>query len=248
MRTRFSLAVVRTVLAVCFFCLAAAAQQGPIVIGQAVLSTQTTQNGIALPSGGTIFDGDLIVTGASGTAVVKLSPTTQVTLNANTTVRFARVVQRTWLRLQKGTVMVENTGKDFAVVATPKFQIVPGAEGSSKAYVGLMADDSTYIESAEGNVMIDDIKSGQSYLLPAGQSTLVPADASGIPGLQAQAAVPAPPVKEAPPTPPTTPPKPPSHNTGLIVGIAAAAGVAGGVAALAGGGGGGGPPASPSAP
>jgi hypothetical protein len=248
MGTRFSL-VLSAALTVCFFCLAAAAQQGPIVIGQAVLSTETTQNGIALPSGGTIFDGDLIVTGASGSAVVKLSPTTQVTLNANTTVHFARVVQRTWLRLQKGTVVVENTGKDFAVVETPKFQIVPGTEASSKAYVGLMADNSTYLESAEGNMVIDDIKSGQSYILAAGQSTLVPADASGVPGLQAQAVVPAPPVKEAPPTPPpTTPPKPPSHHTGLIVGIAAAAGVAGGVAALAGGGGGGGPPASPSAP
>ncbi|MGD0920762.1 MAG: FecR domain-containing protein [Terriglobia bacterium] len=247
MGTRFWLATVRVVVTICFFSLAVQAQETPIVIGQAVVSTETTQNGIALPSGGTIFDGDLIETGASGRAVVKLSPTNQVTLNVNTAVRFARVVERTWLRLQKGTIVVEYTGKDFAVVETPKFHIVPATEGTSRAYVGLMADNSTYIESAEGNVTIDDIKSGQSYVLPAGQSALVAADASIVPGLQAKAAPPAPPAKETAPTPPPPAPrKPPSHKTALIVGIAAAAGIGGGVAALSGGGGG--QPASPSAP
>jgi hypothetical protein len=247
MGTRLWLATARAMVTVCFFCLAALAQETPAVIGQAVVSTGTTQNGISLPSGGTIFDGDLIATDASGRAVIKLSPTSQVTLNENTAVRFARVVERTWLRLQKGTIVVENTGKGFAVVETPKFHILPALEGNSKVYVGLMADNSTYLESAEGNVTIDDIKSGQSYVLPAGQSTLVAADASGVPGLQAQAIAPAPPAKETVPTPP--PPalqKPPSHNTALIVGIAAAAGIGGGVAALSGGGGG--QPASPSAP
>ena len=249
MGTRLWLATVRAVVAVCFFCLAAPAQETPTVIGQAVVSTGTTQNGISLPSGGTILDGDLIATDASGRAVIKLSPTSQVTLNETTAVRFARVVERTWLRLQKGTIVVENTGKGFAVVETPKFHIVPTLEGNSKVYVGLMADKSTYLESAEGNVTIDDIMSGQSYVLPAGQSTLVAADASGVPGLQAQAVAPAPPAKETAPTPTPPPPaaqKPPSHNTALIVGIAAAAGIGGGVAALSGGGSG--QPASPSAP
>jgi hypothetical protein len=249
MGTRFWLAAVRAVVTIYFFCLAAPAQESAIVIGQAVVSTETTQNGIALPSGGTTFDGDLIATGASGRAVVKLSPTNQVTLNANTAVRFARVVQRTWVRLQKGTIVVENTGKDFAVVETPTFHVVPATEGTSKAYVGLMADNSTYIECAEGNVTIDDIKSGQSYVLPAGQSVMVPADSSGVPGLQPRRVTPAPaPTQTTPPSQPQppSPPRPPSHNTALILGIAAAAGIGGGVAALAGGGGG--QPASPSAP
>ena len=251
MGTRFRPAAVRAMVTICFFCLAAPAQESPIVIGQAVVSTETTQNGISLPSGGTIFDGDLVATGASGRAVVKLSPTNQVTLNANTAVRFARVVERTWLRLQKGTIAVENTGKDSAVVETPKFHIVPATEGTSKAYLGLMADNSTYIESAEGNVTIDDIKSGQSYVLPAGQSTMVPADSSGVPGLQPLRATPAPtPTPSTPPSHPQPPlaPRPHSHNTALLLGISAGAGIAGAVAGLSGGGGGGGQPASPSAP
>jgi len=247
MGTRLWLASARAVAAVCFFCFAGLAQESPTVIGQAVVSTGTTQNGISLPSGGTIFEGDLIATDASGRAVIKLSPTSQVTLNANTAVRFARVAERTWLRLQKGTLVAENAGKGFAVVETSRFHIVPATEGNSKVYVGLMADNSTYLESAEGAVTIDDIKSGQSYALPAGQSTLVAADASSVPGLQAQAVAPAPPAKETAPTPPPPAPhKPPSHNTALIVGIVAAAGIGGGVAALSGGGGG--QPASPSAP
>jgi hypothetical protein len=250
---RFWLAAVRVIVTLSLFNSTALGQKSATVIGQVVASAEVTQNGHPLPSGGTIFDGDLVTTAAAGHAVIKLSPTNQVTLNENTIVRFARVVERTWLRLQKGTIAVENTGKDYAVVETPKFHVVPATEGTSKAYLGLMADNSTYIESAEGNVTIDEIKSGQSYVLPAGQSTMVPADSSGVPGLQPLRATPTPtPTQSTPPSHPQPPlaPRPHPHNTALLLGISAGAGIAGAIAGLSGGGGGGGggQPASPSAP
>jgi hypothetical protein len=233
------------------------AQQPPVIIGQVVNSSEATQNGVALPSGGTIFDGDVVATGTNGQAVIKLSAASQVSLKENTSAVFSKVLDQTRLRLQKGTVVVENSGKSLVVVVTPKFEIQPSPTGNSKLYVGLMTDTSTYIESDQGQVVILDTKSGKSYELAAGQNTLIPENASGVPGLQprqpaqtatATAPAPAPNVPASQQPQPTAPQKAASH-TGLLIGLGVAAGAAGGVAALAGGGSGSGSgPASPSVP
>jgi hypothetical protein len=173
-------------------------------------------------------------------------------------------VERVWLRLQNGTVVAENKGESFVFVATTKFHIEPNSTAASKIYVGVMTDDSTYIESVVGEVKIQEIQSGQAFLLPAGQNTMVPADASGVPGLQPLQATAAPAPPETPPpsnppgNPPSNPPsnpqpasvsKPHSHTTLIILGAAAGAGVAAAVALSAGGhGGGGSQPVSPSSP
>ena len=234
----------------------AAGQQAPAVIGQVVNSSGATQNGVALPSGGTVFDGDVVSTGASGNAVIKLSPTSQVSLDESTSAVFSKVLDQLRLRLQKGTVVVESSDKSLMAVVTPKFEIHPALAGGCKVYVGLMADNSTYIESAQGQIVIVDTKSGKSYVLPSGQNTLVPENASGIPGLQPRQQVEAATSQLPPPTPapqqPSARQKPAGHNTGLLIGLGVAAAAGGGVAALAGGGGGGGggggSPASPTVP
>lgn len=236
---------------------ATAAQQSPTVIGQVVNSTGATQNGVPLPSGGTIFDGDVIATGQDGKVVVKLSATSQASLNENTSVVFSKVLDQTQLRLQKGTVVAESSGKSLVVVVTPRFEIQPPLAGNSKLYVGLMADSSTYIESTEGQAVIVDEKSGSSYELANGRNTLIPANASGVPGLQprepvqtattsAGTSAPSPPAAQ--PTP-TAPSKPASHGNGLLIGLGVAGGAGGAIAAFAGGGSGSsGGPASPSSP
>lgn len=224
------------------------------VIGKVVASAGATRNGNPLPSGGTVFDGDLLSTGAIGRTVIQLSPTNQVTLNENTSARFTRFVERVCLRLQSGTIVAENTGGSYVLVATTRFRIEPTSAAHSTIYVGVMTDNSTYIESVAGDVRIEEIQSGQSYLLPAGQNTLVPANASGVPGLQPLPATPTPtPASSTPPSNPQTPsaPTPHSHTTIIILGAAAGAGIVGAVAGLAGGGGGGSggsQPVSPSAP
>jgi len=236
---------------------AATGQEHADVLGQVVSATGLTQNGNLLPAGGTIFDGDMLITDASGEAVIKLSPTSQVAIRPNTSVHSARILTRKVIQIHSGNVLVENAGKDFTLVQTSRFNIRPATQQASRIYVGLMTDNTTYIEAAQGDVEIEDIKSSRSYILPAGQNTFVPESAEGVPGLESHQPAPPPATTSttstttttsAPPsTPQPTQPKPASHNTALIVGIAAAAGIGGVVAAVAGGhGGGGSPPVSPS--
>jgi hypothetical protein len=246
----FLFAALATMAVVVLFGSAGWGQEKTSVIGQVVSATGITQNGNLLPSGGTIFDGDVVITDASGEAVIKFSPTSQVAIRPNTSIHFATILTRKVVQIHAGNVLIENAGKDFTLVQTPRFNIRPLTEQASRIYVGLMTDNTTYIEAAEGDVEIEDIKSTRSYILPAGQNTFVPESAEGIPGLESrQAPAPTTPAEAAPSTPQPAQPKPASHNMALIAGIAAAAGIGGVVAAVAGShGGGGGQPVSPSAP
>jgi len=222
------------------------------VIGKVVASTGATQNTKPLNGGGWIYDGDSISTGANGHAVIQLWPANQVTMNENTAASFNKPVDRVWLHLQSGTVLVENSGESTTLIATPNFHIEPTTAAPSKVIVGIGADNSTSLESRFGDFRVGRIPSGPSYLLPAGTKVLIAAKAKVIPGLQPIAA--AAPSSSAS-TPTSTPLKPPppqgthSHTTLIILAIAAGGGIAGAAAALGGGGhGGGSPPVSPSAP
>jgi ferric-dicitrate binding protein FerR (iron transport regulator) len=222
-------------------------------IGQVIASAVATRNGKPLAVGDWVVDENFIATGAAGHAVIRLWPTNQVTLNENTSVILTRPVERVWLRLQNGTILAENTGESNLLIATTRFHIEPTSPTPSMIRVGVMTDNSTAIESVAGDVKIEDMQSGQLYLLPAGQRTQVPANASGVPGLQPLAAAPAPtPTPSTPPSQqqPSSAPGRTSHNTLLIVAIGVGAGIAAAVAGLAGGGhgSGGGQPVSPSAP
>jgi hypothetical protein len=249
MSRSFLFAALVTMAAVVLCGSAARGQENPNVIGQVVSATGITQNGNPLPPGGTIFDGDVLTADAAGEAVIKLSPMSQVAIRPNTSVHFARILTRKVLQIHSGNVLVENAGRNFTLVQTPRFNITPRTEQASRIYVGLMTDNTTYIEAAEGDVEIEDIKSSLSYTLPAGQNTFVPVSAEGVPGLESRQPPPPPgPAQAAPSTPQPVQPKPASHNTALIAGIAAAAGIGGVVAAVAGGHGGGGQPVSPSVP
>lgn len=222
------------------------------VIGKVVSSEGATRNGKVLSGNEWVHDGDAISTGATGRAVVQLLPTNIVTIRENTYVLFTLPVDRVWLRLQNGTVMLEDKGESNALIATTRFHVEPNSTAPSRFSVAVRPDDSTVIEALVGDARIREIPFDQAYLLPAGQKTLVAANVLGLPKLQpipgtaAERTVP-----EAPPSQPTPTPgvKGKSHTTLIIVGAAAGAGIAGAVAALSGGGGGGGSqPVSPSAP
>jgi len=222
------------------------------VIGKVVSSAGATQNGKPLLSGGWVNEGDSVSTGATGRTVIQLLPTNQVTLDENTSASFTIPVDRVLLQLQNGTIVVENKGESNVLVATTRFHIEPNSTAPSRIYVAVRTDNSTYIEALTGDVRIREIQSDQTYILPAGHNTLVPANASGVPGLQPLpgTAVPTP----TPKTPPSQPQPPPgvgghSHTTIIILGAAVGGGIAAAAAAFAGGGGGSGSqPVSPSAP
>jgi len=218
------------------------------VIGKVAAAMAATRNGSPLSPGETVLNNDLISTGESGSAVIQTSPTNQVTLNANASGRFTAIVERVWLQLQSGTVVVENSGRSYILVATTKFHIEPNSPAPSKIYVGVLADNSTYIESLAGDIRIEDFQSEKSYLLPAGQSAMIGADASGVPGLQPLPSnapptpPPAPPSNPPPSTPPSNPQPSPgvkahSHTKIIILGVAGAAGAAAAVAFAEAGGG-----------
>ena len=218
------------------------------VIGNAVTSTGATQNGQPLPSGGWVNDGDSVSTAATGRAVLQLLPTNQVTLDENTSARFSIPVNRVLLQLQNGTIVVENKGERNILVETSKFHIEPNSGAPSTTYVAIRSDNSTYIEALSGDVRIRDTQSDQTYLLPTGQNALVPANGSGVPGLQPLSGN-----SNLTPTPQTSPSQPApgvrghSHTTIIILGVAAGGGIAA-AAAVALSGGGSGTPASPVVP
>ena len=227
------------------------------VIGQVVSASAATQNGKPLSIGALILDGDAISTEAGGSAAVQLLSTNQVTLSQNTSTRFAKPVDRVWLYLQSGAVTVENKGESVVLIATRRFHIESNSAGPSKIFVEIRTDESTYMEAMAGDVRIREVPFDQAYLLPAGQKTLVPQYALGLPGLRPLVSntiptrIPEPPRSSEPTTRPRRAAGGGGHSnhTIIIVGIAAGGGIAGIVAALAGGGGGSSnPPVSPSAP
>jgi hypothetical protein len=223
------------------------------VIGKVVSSEGATRNGKVLSGNEWVRDGDAISTGATGRAVVQLLPTNIVTIRENTYVLFTLPVDRVWLRLQNGTVMLEDKGDSNALIATTRFHVEPNSSASSTFSVAVRPDDSTAIEALVGDAKIREIPFDQAYLLPEGQKTLVAANVLGLPKLQpipgtaAEKTTPEPPPSQPAPTPGV---KGKSHTTLIIVAAAGGAGIAGAVAALSGGGGGGGgsQPVSPSAP
>jgi len=219
------------------------------VIGQVVSATAATQNGKPLSIGGWVLDGDDISTETGGRAVVQVLSTNQVTLSEQTSTRFTKPVDRIWLQLQNGTMVIEKTGESNVLVATERFHVESNSPGPSKICVAVRTDNSTYIEALTGDVRIREVPFDEAYLLPAGHNTLIPVNTSGVPGLEL---LPGTGVQTQPPEIPPSPPTPqivggPSPKTIIIVGVAIGGGIAGVVAALAGGGGGS-QPVSPSAP
>lgn len=221
-------------------------KEGPgKVIGQVVSSAGATRNGKPLPDGEWLLEGDQVSTGASGIAVIKLWPTNQATLEGNTTANFTRPVERVWLNLLTGTIVVENNGESNVLVTTATCHIEPFNAAAGRILVAARTDKSTYIDAIAGDVRIEEVQSHQTYRLASREDRLIPANASATPG---------------PTSPPNTPstqepfPSIPSasaggtHSTLIIVAIAGGGGIGAAAAALAARGGHSSQPASPIAP
>jgi hypothetical protein len=232
-------------------------QQPANTIGKVVAAVAATRNGAPLSPDQFISNDDLISTGPAGRLVVQLSLTSQITLQEGSAGHLSRMVERVWLRLEKGKAAAESKGEGSALIATSKYYIEPASPGPSQVFVWVLLDNSTYVEAVIGDVRIEELKSERSYILPAGQNTMIPVDASGIPGLQpmpapgAPAPTPAPAAAPPPPTPAANPStakvsKPHSHTAIIILGVAGGAGAAVAIAVAEGGKSNGN--ASPSAP
>lgn len=221
---------------------------GQQAIGQIISSSGASVGGVQVPGPGTVLAGDTLSTAKGGTALVKMSPNTQVSLAGETIVNFSNPSGHTVARISSGIVLAETDGSDSLNVETPRCRIAPAQPGKATYLVSVSPDGSSTVTARHGAALVTEISSGRSSTLPEGETEACAAPSSPVLEQEREEAKPAPsePAGSASPAPAAT-----HHgSSGILilvaVGAAAAVGVA--VAAGGGGGGGGGGPASPSAP
>lgn len=211
------------------------------VIGKIVRSSGALLDEINIPNEGTIVAGDRLTTQKGGSALVRLSATTQVTLSGETAVLFHKNADKVSVKVSSGTLLLETLGKNPAVVETAQYVTEPAEEGKAIYLVAVLPDQSAVITARRGKISIREAGTGRSYLVPEGYAA-VPA---GIPGQEKEEPKQAPGAPAGPST--EKPPKAHKTNSTLIIILAAGGAAAGVGAALAASGGGGGT-ASPSRP
>lgn len=151
-------------------------------IGQVVRSSGASLDGMAIPEDRTIVSDDVLSTAKGGSALVKFSADTQVTLMEETSVGFRRDAGHSWARISSGTLAVTSASNDALVVETPKYRIAPTEPAKATYVVGLLPDKRTVVAARFGPVSITETSSGEAYLLSEGDYALIPALSSGVPG------------------------------------------------------------------
>jgi len=221
---------------------------GQQTIGQIVSSSGASLGGVPVPGPGTVLAGDTLSTGKGGSALVKISASTQVSLAEGTTVSFSNPSGHPLARISAGIVVAETEGSDSLNIETPRCRIAAAQPGKTTYLVSVSPDGSSMFTARRGAAVVTEISSGRSSTLPEGETEACAAPTSPVLEQEREEAQPAPsePASQAPPGNPV-----PTHHgsSGILIlaGVGAAAGVA--VAVAAGGkGGGGSGPASPSAP
>lgn len=217
------------------------------VVGKVVRSSGASLGGAVIPDEGTIVAGDSLSTGKGGSALVKLSATTQASLGGETTVLFRKDAARLSVKVSAGTVLVETMGKDAPVVETAEYKAEPSEQGKANYLVAVLPDKTTVITARRGRISIKEIDSGKTYLLPEGYKAVSAATSSAAASAQEREEP-----KQAPGAPagPSTegPPEEAAATTHRTLIIILAAGGAAAIAGAAIAAGGGGAPASSSVP
>jgi len=220
---------------------------GQQAIGQIISSSGASVGGVPVPGPGTVLAGDTLSTAKGGTALVKISANTQVSLAGETTVNFSSLSGHPLARISSGIVLAETEGSDSLNIETPRCRLAPAQPGKATYLVSVSRDGSSTFTARHGAALVTEISSGRSSTLPEGESEACAPPSSPVLEQERAEAQPAPsePASQAPPNP-----VPAHHGSSgmlILVGVGGAAAV--GVAVAAGGkGGGGSGPASPSTP
>jgi hypothetical protein len=221
---------------------------GQQAIGQIISSSGASVGGVPVPGSGTVLPGDTLSTAKGGTALVRISASTQVSLAEGTTVNFTNPSGHPVARISSGIFLAETDQSDSLSIETPRCRIAPAQPGKATYLVSVSPDGSSTITARHGAALVTEISSGRSNTLPEGETEACAAPSSPVLEQEREEAQPAPsePAGQAAPHPSAT-----HHGSSgllILVAVGAAAGVAVAVAAGGGGGGGGRGPASPSAP
>ncbi|HEV2426193.1 MAG TPA: FecR domain-containing protein [Terriglobia bacterium] len=160
------------------------------VIGKIINSSGTFLNGVALPVEGTLTSGSTLKTEEHGTAQVRFSADTQVTLGERTSVSFESNAGRVVAEVASGSIAAWDPGKNALVLETTRYTIEP-AGGPATYGVTMLPDKNTEVVARRGPVAITEKSSGRKYVLAEGHYAEVAGAGvppSGQPQAQAGAA------------------------------------------------------------
>ncbi len=211
-------------------CLSLMAAGNRQVIGQVVTSSGASLGGVVIPDESTLTAGDLLTTAKGGSALVKFSPTTQVTVSEETSVQFRRAAGHILAQLSSGTgtMVSDGLGKDFLIVETPKCKIEPAEQGKAIYLVAVLPDQSTLVAARHGKVSVTESSSGRSYLLSEGEYAAIATPSASVPGQEKEES------KQEPSKPAgQAPAKPPEEHKHTGTAIALVLGSVGAAAAIA---------------
>jgi hypothetical protein len=261
-RRYFRLHVVWAIHVVVSAGLAAATRSRPLV-AHVEATNGVTIGGVPARTRDALFAGDVLETAVEGSALVRFSPISQATVLQESSVQFQiDSAGRPVGNMSSGIVLAQGLGRKTAILKTPRYTVRSGGHEPGDFLVALLPDQRTVIAARHSDIAITEPRSGEQYVLRAGNYIVIDASASGLPGQEEEKNKQAPgkPAGQAtpPPTPSQPPPKPPtkpvktawhigslSHGASIALILAAAGGAAGAAAAAAASGG---PSASPSSP
>jgi ferric-dicitrate binding protein FerR (iron transport regulator) len=218
-------------------------------LGSLSAAGEVNVNGALVPAESTIFTGDMLNTGATGTATFSMSGKGSFKIAPQSQLAFAAEPQYL-AELKAGTVVMGTFGSatDFNLRAG-NFTVVPVVQGEpSASKITREPDGSFSISCLEGSIGVLPIEGTAGRFLQSGQSVVISLEGQLGPAQQTAAPPVAP--SQAPPTKPPTPGstvQKKSYTMWIVLGVAGAG--AAGIAAAAGGhGSGSAPPISPSRP
>jgi ferric-dicitrate binding protein FerR (iron transport regulator) len=136
---------------------------------------------VSVPKSETILNGDVLTTGADGSALVELDSGARVKITENTSVRFVRDERSVQVQLQGGAVVSHTSSSPRLVVSTPQYQFAPSPSGDCRYLVRVSKDQVTTAAAIRGNVLIRASNTPGSYLLHEGNYAVIDGDASGTP-------------------------------------------------------------------
>ena len=154
---------------------------GEPVLGRVLYSYSASVGAASAVKPETILSGDVLTTGADGSALLEFESGARVKVMENTTVRFVRDDQRIQVQLQSGAVIVQTSSSPTIAVSTSKHRFEPAQLGDCRYLVRLSVDQATTAAAMKGNVLIRPFNKSGSYLLREGDYAAIDADASGIP-------------------------------------------------------------------
>ena len=202
---------------------AATRTQIPQSIGSITSTGSVSINGTPAPADATIFSGDTVRTGETGTAAISISGKGSMKLAPNTEMSFAPD-PRYLGELRTGIVVMNSFGGTTDIsIRAGTYVIAPVIQAQQSASkIERQADGSFAISCLDGSVGLIPLEgatgrvlqSGQSVkLLPSGQFEQIPPGAETPPGAPAESA------------PPATPTPPPVHasskkNAYILLGVA----------------------------